>query len=141
MKELIAQRIINKANLLVINAVIENKDEVIRERIFFEFYKEYKRDEANSIRIALNTIDLKALATAIKENIKRGSTNYKKYTENAGIKKQITISKTYLNASTSALNIAINFNDFYEMNAFADELIFLSNYILEKLFEKQKKEI
>jgi hypothetical protein len=136
--EFIANRQINSKNLLVINAYIENK-EVIRERIFFEFYKEYDRSKA--IKMALSIIDVRALVYGIKEVIKKGHTNYMKTTESNGVKKTITLTNEYINATDGNLKIGIKFASVYEFIAFADDLVFLVEYVEKNLFEKQRSNL
>jgi hypothetical protein len=136
-KIFVLNRQYNKKNLLIINSFIEIKKEVIKERIFFEFYKEYKRDIA--IKMALNITDVRALTYAIAEVAKRGSTQWKKITENNGVKKFMSLTNEYLNASSNNLNIGIKIENLYEMMAFRDDLKTIADETERMLFKVQRE--
>jgi len=89
-KYFICQRIYNKKNLLIVTGQIEVQDNFIKDRIFFEFYKDYKRDFDNSIKMALSITNVRALIYGIKEVLKKGSTQYQKITENNNLKNLLT---------------------------------------------------
>ena len=138
-KYFICQRIYNKKNLLIVTGQIEVQDNFIKDRIFFEFYKDYKRDFDNSIKMALSITNVRALIYGIKEVLKKGSTQYQKITENNNLKKFLTLNQNYINASTKNLKIGIQFENPYEFLAFSDDLKKIADTVEENLFLYQKK--
>jgi len=136
-------KIINKQKLLVINVYVEEIIELKKndfspkkEKIYFEFYNDYNRNEA--IKMSLNTFDLRAISIAIKELLKKGNTDYTKITGgNSSEKKYLTLGISneiyYLNASFKNLKIGITFNK-YEFYSFGEYLEFLAEEIEKKLF-------
>jgi hypothetical protein len=129
----------NKKNLLIINSVIEIKEETIRERIFFEFYKNYKRDATNTIKMVLSITDLRALIYAIGEVSKTGITQWKKITESNNIKKFMILTKEYLNANSNNLQISIKIENIYEMLAIRDDLKSIAAETELYLFKTQRE--
>jgi hypothetical protein len=129
----------NKKNLLIINSVIEIKEETIRERIFFEFYKSYKRDAANTIKMVLSITDLRSLVYAIGEVSKTGATQWKKITESNNIKKFMTLTKEYLNASSNNLSVGIKIENIYEMLAIRDDFKSIAAETEKYLFEIERE--
>jgi hypothetical protein len=138
-KKYLLTRQYNKKNLLVINSIIEIKESIIRERIFFEFYKDYNRNETNTIKMALSITDVRALTYAITEVAKTGKTQWKKITEINHIKKFMTLTKEYLNASSNSLNIGIKFENIYELMAFKDDLKAIAEETEKMLFKIQRE--
>ena len=132
----VCQRSYNRKNLLVINAYIEEK-ETIRERIFFEFYQGY--DRAKAVKMALSITDLRSFSYALKDVAKNGKTEWKKFTENNGVKKQITVNNQYINATDGNLKIGIAFLSRHELLAIADDFMYFSNEVEKKLYEYQRR--
>jgi len=132
----VCQRIYNKKNLLIINAHIEEKEN-IKERIFFEFYQNYDRSKA--VKMVLNITDLRAFVYALKEVAKTGKTEWKKYTESNGIKKQISLNFQYINATDGKLNIGIAFSNIHEILAVADDFTSIANETEKALFNYQRR--
>ena len=133
----VCQRIYNKKNLLIINAHIEEKENNIKERIYFEFYQDYDRSKA--IKMVLGITDLRAFVYALKEVVKTGKTQWKKYTESKGVKKQISINNQYINATDGSLNIGIAFSSIHEILAVADDFTSIANETEKALFNYQRR--
>ena len=135
---LILNKIFNKQKLFIINAHIEKENGFFKERVYFEFYDDYKRTK--SIKMVLNTLDLRALYYAIREVLKKGSTEYKKVTGgNSGDKKILTIAPNYLNAHFNSFKIGIKFET-YEMIALGDFFKFLADEVDRELIKAFKGE-
>ena len=133
----VCQRVYNKKNLLIINAHIEDKDNNIKERVYFEFYQDYDRSKA--IKMVLGITDLRAFFYALKEVAKTGKSDWKKYTESNGIKKQISLNNQYINATDGKLKIGIAFSGVHEILAIADDFSSIANEVEKKLFEYQRR--
>ena len=133
----VCQRLYNKKNLLIINAHIENKDNNIKDRVYFEFYQDYDRSKA--IKMVLGITDLKAFSYALKEVAKTGKSDWKKYTESNGIKKQISLNNQYINATDGKLKIGIAFSGVHEILAIADDFNSIANELEKELFNYQRR--
>ena len=133
----ICQRLYNKKNLLIINAHIEDKNNNIKERVYFEFYQNYDRSKA--IKMVLNITDLRAFVYALKETAKTGKSEWKKYTESNGVKKQITLNSQYINATDGRLKIGIAFSGIHEVLAIADDFAGIANEVEKELFNYQRR--
>ena len=131
----VCQKSYNRKNLLIINGYIEDK-EVVRERIFFEFYLGYDRKKA--IKMALSITDLRAFSYALKEVAKTGKTEWKKFTESNRVKKQITLNSQYINATDGNLKIGIAFLSIHEILAIADDFTSIANEVEKELYQYQR---
>jgi hypothetical protein len=134
---LIYNRIFNKQKLFIINVHIEEEGGFFKEKVYFEFYNDYSRNK--SIKMLLNAMDLRSIAYAIKEALKKGQSGFRKITGGKSQdKKSLSISGEYINAGYKDLKIGVQFSK-YEMAGLSDLFNLLADEIDKKIISLHKE--
>lgn len=145
----VAQKGFSGKNYLEISCYIEVEEMegyvLLKDLIFFELSPNFNRHK--KLKMKISSIELRALSIAIKECLRKGETEYKKFTDKKlhdgeGNKKNLTVAR-------DTKTLYINFNednqttgygmDFYSALAFADIIVLMAETTEKAIYHHQHK--